>query len=52
MSIFREQIEYIKDLIYNPGSEFYIEPVTRQRFNLIIETADGFQGDERDNNTL
>ncbi len=48
MSIFREQIEYIKDLIYNPGSEFYIEPVTRQRFNLIIETADGFQGDERD----
>jgi len=48
MSIFREQVEYIKDLIYNPGTEFYIDPVTRQKFSLIVETADGFQGDERD----
>lgn len=48
MSIFREQVEYIKALVYNPGTEFYIDPQTRQKYKLIIETADGFQGDERD----
>ena len=48
MSIFREQVEYIKDLIYTSGTGFYIDPETRRKFKLIIETADGFQGDERD----
>ena len=48
MSIFREQVEYMKDLIFNPDSGFYIDPQTRQKYHLIVETADGFQGDERD----
>ncbi|MCS7151731.1 MAG: AAA domain-containing protein [Endomicrobia bacterium] len=48
MSIFREQVEYIKDIVYTPGTEFYIDPQTRHNYRLIIETADGFQGDERD----
>lgn len=43
LSIFREQVEFLKDLVFRE-----ISPSTRQEFRLIIDTADGFQGDERD----
>lgn len=43
LSVFREQVEFLKDLVFNE-----IPPSDRQEFRLIVDTADGFQGDERD----
>ncbi|MFI5253073.1 MAG: AAA domain-containing protein [Bacteroidota bacterium] len=43
LSIFREQVEYLKEVAFDR-----IDAATREKIRLIVETADGFQGDERD----
>ncbi|MGH2568827.1 MAG: AAA domain-containing protein, partial [Bacteroidota bacterium] len=43
LSVFREQVEHLKELAFDR-----IDASTREKIRLIVETADGFQGDERD----